>query len=147
MRLLCVLVDDRVTLRHTTAKRTRSIPVEPWAVREIQALPRDGDRIFTFRGKPLADLERSFPAARERAGLGPDIVLHISRHAFAPRLAAAGVPPGVIQRLMGHSSLEMVERYTHVNDAAIRDAVAGLNLGRPDVRAVVSKTRKPSRGE
>ena len=51
---------------------------------------------------------------------------HDLRHTFASRLADAGVDAFTITELMGHSTLEMTKRYTHVTDERKRNAVAAL---------------------
>jgi integrase len=126
----------RVSFRKTKAKRARSVPVEPWLVAEIESLPRTGEWVFsTMAGERLRDVRTIFHAARERAGLGRDVVFHLLRHTFASRLGEQGVPASTIMKLTGHSSLRMLERYTHPTDQAAREAVAGLNLGRPVLRS------------
>lgn len=64
---------------------------------------------------------KSFFRAVEACGLnGPGtpreekVVFHTLRHTFASWLAIEGVPLLVIAELMGHSSLEMTKRYSHL---------------------------------
>lgn len=131
-----------VRFTKTKARRSRTVPLNKAAIKELRRIERKGDRVFALRGKAVLDVKRSFMNARDRAGLGPDVTFHGLRHTFATRLAEQGVSPSIIQRLLGHSSLAMVQRYTHVSDAASRQAVDKLNLGRPDIRAVGARGRK-----
>jgi len=63
--------------------------------------------------------------SRNRASLGMDGVrLHDLRHAYATRLAEAGVHPRVMMQLGGWESIDVcMEIYTHVNSSALDDAV------------------------
>ena len=52
----------------------------------------------------------------KRAGITPEnddghADLHSLRHTFGTRLAAAGVPPAKLQRLMRHATVELTMRY------------------------------------
>lgn len=53
------------------------------------------------------------------------------RHTFCSRLLDSGVPVGVVMRIMGHSSLEMTQRYLHLRASAIHAARVALEHGIP----------------
>lgn len=63
---------------------------------------------------------------RER---GLQIHAHQLRHTHATSLLEQGVNLRVIQRQLGHKSLEMTARYLGVTDPAARAAVGGLTFG------------------
>jgi integrase len=52
----------------------------------------------------------------------PDATAHSLRHTFVTRAIEAGVPPHVVQAIVGHASAAMTERYTHLSDAAVLKA-------------------------
>lgn len=54
------------------------------------------------------------------------VTFHSLRHTFASWLAIQGESPFVIQRLMGHKSLSMTERYSHLSPSQSKNAVATL---------------------
>ena len=56
----------------------------------------------------------------------PDIRFHDLRHTFASWLAINGTPIYTIKELMGHRTLAMTERYSHLIPDAKREAVKGL---------------------
>ena len=55
------------------------------------------------------------------------VVFHTLRHTFASNLAGNGVDLYVIQKLMGHQSFDMVQRYSHLSDASLIKAIDTLN--------------------
>lgn len=52
----------------------------------------------------------------------PDAGAHSLRHTFVTRAIEAGVPPHVVQAVVGHSSAAMTEHYTHLSDKAVLEA-------------------------
>lgn len=65
--------------------------------------------------------------AQRAAGLEPTGKIHVLRHTFCSRLAAAGVPVGVIKELAGHSSLTTTMRYMHLSPTSLETAIAMLD--------------------
>lgn len=63
-----------------------------------------------------------------------ELVFHSLRHTFVSRLARAGVPRAVAMALAGHSTTAMHAAYTHVGEAALKEAVEKLekNAGETD---------------
>lgn len=57
----------------------------------------------------------------ERAGLGKSGSCHLFRHAFATALLEAGCDIRHIQAMLGHSSLESTQVYTHLNMRALKE--------------------------
>jgi site-specific recombinase XerD len=83
-------------------------------------------------------MESPLRRSLQRAGISRQqgrIGWHNLRHTYASHLAMRGVPLKVIQELMGHTTIEMTERYAHLRP---RHPSAG---GRCARRAVCSGTR------
>jgi len=76
-------------------------------------------RLFEFR-----HIKRPWDRLRKMAKL-EHITLHQLRHNFASQLVLKGAPPSVIQRLMGHTSIETTMLYFSVRQ---EDAVEAVNL-------------------
>jgi integrase len=55
------------------------------------------------------------------------IVCHSLRHTFCSWLAIDGVDLYTIQKLSGHKTLSMVQRYSHLNEEKLRTTVDSLN--------------------
>ncbi len=52
---------------------------------------------------------------------------HVLRHTFASHLVMRGVPLKAIQELLGHATIEMTMRYSHLSPHVGRDAVRLLD--------------------
>jgi site-specific recombinase XerD len=67
-------------------------------------------------GKPVPGpmLSKQFSRFRERAGLSDDVTFHTLRHTFASWLVQAGVPLFKVSSWLGHSSIQVTERYAHL---------------------------------
>jgi integrase len=67
------------------------------------------------------------PATCRAAGLAKRITTHGLRHSFASHLVMLGVPLKAVQELLGHESIEMTLRYSHLTPDVKRDAVCRLD--------------------
>jgi site-specific recombinase XerD len=61
----------------------------------------------------------------QRAGVRRGV--HILRHTFCSHLAMRGAPAASIQALAGHQDLSTTQRYMHVSQGALDDAIHLLN--------------------
>ena len=71
-------------------------------------------------------LRRSFRLALGKAQID-DFHFHDLRHTFATRLVQAGVDLYKVQRLLGHKSPTMTQRYAHHYPESLRDGVETLD--------------------
>ncbi|MCZ6653614.1 MAG: tyrosine-type recombinase/integrase [Planctomycetota bacterium] len=86
----------------------------------------DHDRVFVNnRGRPITtEGVRTVVAKLARtSGLNRRITPHMLRHTAATRLLQHGANLRVVQEFLGHASIRMTERYTHVTASALREAV------------------------
>jgi hypothetical protein len=70
-------------------------------------------------------VDRVFKRAAERLGWD-DVTPHTLRHTFASHLVMKGVGLREVADLLGHSSLAMVVRYSHLSPTHLRSAVERL---------------------
>ena len=73
----------------------------------------------------VKNIRTSFQSALKKAAI-KGVTIHSLRHTAGSKWVELGVDLRTVQILMGHSSLSMVERYTHPTQATQREAVAKL---------------------
>ena len=91
--------------------RDRTPPLFPEALSILQSIPRPiaGGQVFRVTQDGLI---RAFAQACNDAGI-EDLSFHDLRHEFTSRLDERGIRHSVIMAITGHSSAEMLKRYTH----------------------------------
>ncbi len=84
----------------------------------------------TAKGEPISDISKTFPRVVETLGFNKGItdkrqqvVFHTLRHTYASWLVMSGVDLYTVQRLMGHSTIAMTERYSHLAPDYLKKAV------------------------
>ena len=71
-------------------------------------------------------LNRRLTNLCQKAGLR-HIGWHTLRHTFASHLVMRGAPVPAVQKLLGHSAIEMTMRYAHLSPSTMRTAIDLLN--------------------
>ncbi|MBN2645047.1 MAG: site-specific integrase [Desulfuromonadaceae bacterium] len=128
---------DRVDLKHgfihldkTKSGTGRDIPINQPLKECLQGLIRRVDTNLVFynpaTGHSWHELKRSFSTACRRAKL-TDFRFHDLRHTFASQLVMAGIDLTTVSRLLGHASLTMTLRYSHLAPDHLQSAVAVLD--------------------
>ena len=95
----------------------RALPINETLLAALHRLPRRLDTPYVFPGRNggrLTNINQGFLAARKRAELD-DVTLHTFRHTFASHLVMAGVDLMTVKELLGHKSIKMTERYSHLS--------------------------------
>ena len=72
-------------------------------------------------GAPFVSIFYSWNTARRSVGLH-DVRIHDLRHSFASALVNRGATLFDVQKLLGHSSPKMTERYSHLTPGRLMDA-------------------------
>jgi len=109
--------------------------------------PKRGLVVCSKQGKRLWSLCRSWKHARRLAGL-PDVRLHDLRHSVASDAIMDGVPLEVVGKMLGHKNYRTTQRYSHIADTALREAVNKISktiIRAGQGRAASSKPSKSSR--
>ncbi|HTP28765.1 MAG TPA: site-specific integrase [Anaeromyxobacteraceae bacterium] len=111
--------------------RDRTVPLSDEAIATLKAhrhlrgpyvfCQPDGSRLTHSRVKDVV------PSACRRACLAKRITTHGLRHSFASHLVMRGASLKAVQELLGHESIEMTLRYSHLAPSVKRDAVQLLD--------------------
>ena len=72
------------------------------------------------------DFKRPFQMALKKANI-EDFTWHDIRHTTASYLAMQGASPSEIASVLGHKSLDMVKRYSHISRAHTSEVLRKLN--------------------
>lgn len=88
----------------------------------------DGSNGYVFHKKDQRKysgdyFSQVFKKACKAAEMDSRIHFHSLRHSFASNLAQKGVSLYIIKELLGHSSIQTTEIYSHLNLEALRDAI------------------------
>jgi integrase len=126
------LADNCIILHQTKNDNRRRVPLAGNALIELQKLAKiqrlDSRLVFpspTHPHKPI-ELKKAWATALKNA----DVVnfrWHDLRHTAASYLAQDGATLIDIAAILGHSTLQMVQRYAHLSDSHISSAVERMN--------------------
>lgn len=132
----------RVAFLDTKNGTHRGVPLNDAAWLALANLPlRQGHVFLTPAGAPYygsalggSPIKTAFRGACRRAGID-GLRVHDLRHTFASWLVMSGAPLRTVAELLGHRSLAMVHRYSHLSPDHLRDAVDRLPSGAPRVQS------------
>jgi integrase len=112
----------------TKTNRCRTVPLAPDLVDALLAYRHSGERVFdAASGRPIkADYLCWSLRKLCQEAQAPRVSWKDLRHTFATDLTRRGVPLNVVQRLLGHTTIQMTTRYAHTPDASLAEAVALL---------------------
>ena len=115
-----------IVVVQSKAGQSRRVPITPELRADLLARCHKAGAIFGFgpKGRPptAAAVSVAFARLARRLNL-PGISHHVLRHTGASVMVAHGVSLRAVQTIGGWSTLRMVERYAHVDDAELARAV------------------------
>lgn len=135
--------DYRGTVSSTKGNRVRSVAMTPELVAALRPLRGLPDALVFTRpdGRPLTGNVVKHPHSRATTAIGrPSVRFHDLRHSYASQLVAAGVHLQAVKALLGHTEIKTTERYAHLGDQVLTEAVGRLDewlkTDRPQLRLV-----------
>ena len=107
-----------IMVRESKSGKQRAIPIDQTLYQTLCTLPSRFRRGYVFPSpkspdRPLSDLTHAFRRLVKKVGL-TNLRLHDARHSFASHLVMNGVDIRTVQELLGHASLTMTMRYSHL---------------------------------
>ena len=139
-----------IQIRESKSNKTRIVPMNATIQIPLQGIGRKSDFFFPSpkngrSGDQLNQIKRSFRRAVDKAGI-EDFRFHDLRHTAATRMADAGADAFTLMKILGHSDIRMTARYTHATDAALRRAVANLDVFSQFSDELVTENKRQTRG-
>lgn len=120
-----------IVVRETKNNESRHIPISRTLLPVLRALWNQYPHSTYIFAKPdgtaYGNWRRAFESACRRANV-KNFRFHDLRHTFASCLGMAGYNAYIIKALMGHKTLEMSARYTHIADDQLKAAVDGIGV-------------------
>lgn len=120
-----------INLEQTKNNEKRRIPINQSLRKmlEIMYEQRDANVPYVFydsaSGKRFVSLQSSFNTAVKKAGIS-NFKFHDLRHTFASHLVMSGVDLTTVSRLLGHKTLTMTLRYSHLAPNHLSNAMESL---------------------
>ncbi len=117
------LNDGWLKIRFSKGQKERIVPIAPVAIealeRYLSTVSIESRYIWlNYRHEPLSRIS-AFKIIKKYLGVSP----HILRHSFASSLIIGGADLRVVQDLLGHSSLETTQIYTHIQQQHLADTI------------------------
>ncbi len=109
------------------SNRIRHVPLTRELMEALSDLPRQGELVFHRDGRMMSyDFAWKLITSLSRSAGIEHTTWHDLRHTFASRLVERGASLLSVQKLLGHSDIQVTMRYSHLGKDALRDAVALL---------------------
>lgn len=132
-------LEARLVKLYVTKTEMRFVPLTQKAAETLQSilpddcqgdtlvfLPNDCHLTTLLKNRPNLYFRKAFDTVRKKVGLD-DVHLHDLRHTAASHLLMAGADLRTLAEILGHKTLQMVHRYTHLlNDHKLK-AVDRIN--------------------
>ena len=131
--------NDLIHIADPKSGRARKVPMSGTVKQHLQDLGKGepGEYVFQARGGgKVKEVSSTFGRIIERLGWNSGIddrrqrvTFHTLRHTFASWLAMQGTPILTIKELLGHQTLAMTERYSHLAPDVKHQAVMQIDEG------------------
>jgi integrase len=117
-----------IYLLRTKNGERRDVPMNTSVTTALKDHPRHPTSDFVFCGAdglPLRNIDKTYKKLLKQTGI-TDFRFHDLRHTFASRLAMKSIDLNMIRELLGHKSISMTLRYSHLSPGHKKKAVEVL---------------------
>jgi integrase len=130
------------------SNKSRYVPLSPSLKEELLKLPKQEGTDYIF-WNPKTDhrvrsIRDAFDVALTKAGI-EDFHFHDLRHTFASQLVRNNVDLYVVQKLLGHASPKMTQRYAHLCSDQLKDAIYAIERPVHQVNRIAQNDLQTSR--
>jgi len=117
------IVEGWLKIRFAKGEKERVVPLAPVATQAMELYLKEQTLAssyiwLNYRGDPLSRIS-AYKIVKKYLGVSP----HVLRHSFASSLIIGGADLRVVQELLGHSSLETTQIYTHIQKQNLADTM------------------------
>jgi len=117
------MLEGWLKIRFAKGEKERVVPLAPIAIEALEAYLQAQDMSssylwLNYRGGQLSRIS-AYKIVKKYLGVSP----HVLRHSFASSLIIGGADLRVVQELLGHSSLETTQIYTHIQKQNLQETM------------------------
>ena len=117
------LNDGWLKIRFAKGQKERMVPLAPVAIEAVESYLKEAsiqsEYIWlNYRGTQLSRIS-AYKIVKTHLNVSP----HVLRHSFASALILGGADLRVVQELLGHSSLETTQIYTHIQQENLAQTI------------------------
>jgi len=117
------IVDGWLRIRFAKGEKERVVPLAPVSTEALAAYLSEQTMAssylwLNYKGDVLSRIS-AYKIVKKYLGVSP----HVLRHSFASSLIIGGADLRVVQELLGHSSLETTQIYTHIQKQNLADTM------------------------
>jgi len=131
------LKNRMIRVEKTKTNERRIIPISEALFKHFLEMSHKNKNGFIF-STYKKNLRRNFEAGLKRAGI-EDFRFHDLRHTFASHLVMSGAGLKVVQDLLGHKTMAMTMRYSHLSQSHLKDAINRLTYIQEDTNQAPTK--------
>jgi len=117
-----------IYLTNTKNGSRRDVPMNIKVFDALKNLQATASNNYVFchkNGKKIKNIQKAFTNLLKKIDIS-DLNFHDLRHTFASRLVKKGIPLNTVRELLGHKSITMTLRYSHLSKNHLTKAVALL---------------------
>ena len=140
-----------VTLRDPKGVLDQILPLSPKAINVLEDVPKEYDTpsiFYSTNGKQRNTIRHGWKQIKELAKIHESFRYYDLRHNYASYLVSSGESLYTVQKLLCHKDSKTTQRYAHLADEALRNAVnLSDDLLEPKAKSEVVNLEVPKNGK